>query len=60
MWQTLFGLNSEKEKKMIIIYFGKWVSKATNLFVFERIVTNKGKETPFVVMHFRHVGEYPA
>ena len=44
---------------MLVIKFGKWVSKSTSLFVYDRIITNKGKETPFCVMRFRHVGNYP-
>ena len=44
---------------MVVIRFGKWISKATNLFVYERVITNKGKLTPLCVKKFRHVGRYP-
>ena len=44
---------------MILIRFGLWCSKADNLFVYDRVYTNKGKPTPIVVVHFRHVGAPP-
>ena len=44
---------------MIWIRFGTWSYAADNLFVYERVFTNKGRPTPIVIVHFRHVGAPP-
>lgn len=44
---------------MIWIRFGTWCYAADNLFVYERVYTNKGRPTPIVIVHFRHVGAPP-
>lgn len=44
---------------MILLNFGKWLHKAGNVFIYDRIITNRGKELPFIIARFRHVGKYP-
>ena len=44
---------------MVVIRFGNWIHKATNLFVYDRVITNKGNLTPLCVRKFRHVGVFP-
>ena len=41
---------------MVVIRFGKWVSKAGKIFKYERIFTNECKPLPLCVKKFRHVG----
>lgn len=44
---------------MITLRFGRWSTKAGNLFVHERVYTNTGRWTPICLTYFRHVGCEP-
>ena len=45
---------------MILIHFGKWSSKATNYFIYNRVYKNGYKWTPFIEMTRRYRLDKPS
>lgn len=40
---------------MVVIRFGKWSSKATPMFTYDRVYRNGCEWTPFCIKKFRYV-----